>query len=73
MIRDQIKKLLDSRPFRPFTICMTDGHEVVVKHPEFFMFSPGGSTAIAYVSDEAAEVLHIVQITRVRFETAVSA
>lgn len=30
----QIQKLLHARPFRPFRICMTDGEQVEILHPE---------------------------------------
>ena len=65
MIIDQLKDFLGARPFRPFVICLSDGHQVPVRHPEFMAISPGGSTAMVYTKDEAAEILQLVQVTRV--------
>lgn len=34
MRADELKKLLDERPFKPFRIVMTSGEAVEIRHPE---------------------------------------
>lgn len=31
---EQIKEFLDTRPFRPVRICMSDGVSIIIPHPE---------------------------------------
>lgn len=69
MITDHLKQLILARPFKPFVICMTDGKELSVNHPEFIAISPGGSTAVVFIGDEVAEIIPSVQVTRLRTET----
>jgi hypothetical protein len=44
-----IKRLLDEKPFRPFTIFTGDGSTVVVRSPEFAFLQPGGRTLRVFV------------------------
>ena len=33
-MQEELKKMLKARPFVPFTIVMSDGTHITVKHPE---------------------------------------
>jgi hypothetical protein len=32
---NSIRNALKEEPFRPFELCLADGHRVMIKHPEF--------------------------------------
>ena len=44
-----IKRLLDEKPFKPFTIFTGDGSSVDVRSPEFAFLQPGGRTLRVFV------------------------
>ena len=63
MITNAIRELLAQRPFIPFKIHLTDGQAIPVRHPDMLIISPGGSTAVTFVGDEALKVVQLVQVT----------
>jgi hypothetical protein len=64
----ELKKMLGARPFVPFTIVMSDGTHITVKHPEnallmkhwIYVTTDGGETA---------EHLYLLHVTRVQRQT----
>ena len=44
-----IKRLLEEKPFKPFTIFTGDGSTVDVRSPEFAFLQPGGRTLRVFV------------------------
>ncbi len=48
----QLDRVREGRPFRPFTLQMADGRSFHVPHPEFLSRSPSGRTIIVYGSGE---------------------
>ena len=48
MTVEQLKNVLHSQPFKPFTIHMGDGRAFLVKHPDYLSRSPSGRTLIVY-------------------------
>ena len=62
---DTIREMSRRVPFAPFTIHMTDGQAIPVRHPAMLLISPGGATAATFVGDEALKVIHLVQVTSV--------
>ena len=48
---DRLLDAQQARPFRPYTVVMTDGQRFVVRHPEFVYLHPDGRT-IVLVEDE---------------------
>ena len=63
MIVEQLKSVLHSQPFRPFTIHMGDGRAFLVKHPDFIARSPSGRTVIVYGDDESHSILDMLLVT----------
>ena len=61
----ELKKMLSARPFVPFTVIMSDGTHITVKHPEtallmnhwLYVTTDGG---------ESAEHLYLLHITRIQ-------
>ena len=62
----ELKKMLSARPFIPFTVVMSDGTHVTVKHPEtalltklwLYVTTDGGETT------EHLYLLHVTRIQR---------
>ena len=51
MTTDQLPKLINARPFRPFSLRTADGREVEVTHPENIAYG-GGRIAIVMAGDD---------------------
>lgn len=65
MISDALKEFAARRPFVPFTIHMADGRAFEIRHPEAVIVAPGGSTAVAYIDDDAIRIIQLVMATAV--------
>jgi hypothetical protein len=48
---NEIRKLYQAAPFRPFDIVLTNGRSLRVDHPEFMALSPTGRTIVVFESD----------------------
>ncbi len=65
-MREELKKFLSSNPFVPFTVVMSDGTHITVKHPEnalltkhwLYVTTDGGETA------EHLYLLHVTRLQR---------
>jgi hypothetical protein len=58
-----IRERLHQAPFRPFRICLSDGRQILIKHPDYVAM--GGS--VIHVLDEEdntqrIDALHIVSL-----------
>ena len=51
MTIQEIRKLYDARPFRPFDIHTADGRKIRVAHPEFMATAPAARTVVVYQTD----------------------
>ncbi|MGD2110842.1 MAG: hypothetical protein PVI86_15800 [Phycisphaerae bacterium] len=58
----QLRKVHGARPFRPFTLRLTDGSRLTVPHPEFLYVLPGGRTAFVPNDRDPAETVDILLI-----------
>ena len=67
MILDELRTLLRTMPFQPFSIFTGDGREVHVHHHDFAWVLPSGGQA--FVEDTAGRVhiINISQITRLSY------
>ncbi len=71
-MQEELKKMLKAAPFVPFTIVMSDGTHITVKHPEnaqlmkqwIYVATEGGETA------EHLYLLHVTRIQRQQTEAA---
>ena len=61
----QLREVHQARPFQPFTLCLADGKEVSVDHPELLMITPGGRTVVVAVNDDAVKILDTLLITSI--------
>ena len=71
MKADEIRKLLQTRPFRPFTVHVADGGRLFVKHEDFVAVSPSGREMLIYRHDKADDyqVVDTILVTRVEVTT----
>jgi hypothetical protein len=63
MTVEQLKKVHQAAPFRPFTIHMGDGRSFRVDHPEFLSRSQSGRTIVVHQPDESFRVLDMLLVT----------
>jgi hypothetical protein len=59
----EFRNLLCAEPFREFTINLTDGRSIPVKHREFALPSPSGRTVIVYQPDDSFDVIDLLLVT----------
>jgi len=63
MKADELRALLDARPFHPFSIRLGDGRELVVDHPEFLATSPAGDIAIVFRREGGFNIVDVELVT----------
>ena len=66
-VTDKIRALLNSRPFRPFTIFTSDGQKTTVNDPEFAWVHPFGRTMYVCPDpnrdvDQVIDLLHVTKL-----------
>lgn len=61
---DDVRKLLHTRPFRPFLIHFADGGRLAVKHEDFVALAPTGREMIVYQTKGDYQVVDIMLVTR---------
>jgi hypothetical protein len=64
MYREELKKLLRERPFRPFRVFTTDGTAIPIWHPDFAYLSPDGRTLFVYQQNFDFDMLDVGLIPR---------
>ena len=71
MTLEQLRKAYRTQPFKPFTICLTDGRQIPVVHPEYLSVSPGATrTFIVWGRGEDYDVIDLLLVTALQFKTA---
>lgn len=69
MTIEQIKAAYADQPFRPFNIRLADGRAIRVHHREFVAPAPSGRTMIVYQPDDSWNVIDLLLITDLEFDT----
>jgi hypothetical protein len=72
MNAEQLRDVLRQRPFRPFTICMTDGSRYDVRHPELVLLYKstvvfGDDTESADGIAQRLQMLSLIHIVRLEY------
>jgi len=71
MAPDQVRKVLNAVPFRPFKVEIAGGREVPVKHLDYAQLSPAGRTLVVFSDDDdAADIIDVFLITRLSLAKA---
>jgi hypothetical protein len=63
MTVEQLRRVHQASPFRPFTIHVADGREYRVRHPELLSHSETGRTVIVHLGGDDFEVLDLLLVT----------
>ena len=66
MSPDAVKKFMHATPWKPFTICLADGRNIQVPHPDFISISRAGRTVIVTTDDEEFEMIDVFLILSIR-------
>ena len=69
MTIEQVRKVYEARPFRPFIMHLADGRGIAVQHNEYIALSPTGRTVIVYQPDESFNVVDLLLVTDLEFTT----
>jgi hypothetical protein len=66
MTAEHLRALHQAKPFKPFTIHITDGASYQVQHPENLFQSQGGRTLIVNTRGEEMVILDLLLVTRIK-------
>lgn len=68
MTIEQLQQVSKARPFRPFTISLSDGQVIPVTHPECIMIPPRASrTFVVATSPESVRIVGLLHVTCFEF------
>jgi hypothetical protein len=74
MTTDALRKILEERPFRPFTVHMPDGRHLAVSTASFMAVHTGAPWAFVWnLHDAGYSLINLDQIVRLEFEAPVPA
>jgi hypothetical protein len=62
MTVEQVRKLHQARPFKPFDVHLTDGRALPVNHPELLAIVPPGRTIVVGLEDGTAEIVDLLLV-----------
>lgn len=69
MIIQEIRKLYDARPFRPFDIHTADERRIRVAHPEFMATAPAARTVVVYQADGSFDIVDVLLVSALRVQS----
>jgi hypothetical protein len=72
MTIEQIRAVIQHKPFQPFVIHLADGRHVSVTSPEFIMAIPTGRTIVVGQPDGLYHILDLLLVTGLEVRTAPS-
>lgn len=62
----QIRDVQNASPFQPYSLQLSDGSRIQVKHPELAMILPGGRSMVVAISDDVAPYIDLPRITSIK-------
>ena len=65
MTAQEFRSVFEALPFRPFSVFLADGREVMIRHQDYALLSPTGRTLIVYQDDDSFQVLDLMIATGV--------
>jgi hypothetical protein len=70
---EELKRVKDQRPFRPFWITTADGHGREVRHPDAISWGSEGGRIVSYVSPaDECELIDVALVTSLGSKPATS-
>jgi hypothetical protein len=73
MTIEQMRRVHQATPFRPFTIYLADGRSHTVPHREFLSFSQSGRTVIVSTPDDSFDIIDLLLVTDLKVHAPASA
>ena len=67
MLLDEIRSLIQARPFRPFTVHVSDGSEVLVHHHDYAWVLPSGFQLFVETKEGRVRIINVSQITQLSY------
>ena len=68
MTMEQLRGAMRAQPFKPFAICLTDGRQLLVPHPECVMVPPEASrTFVVAAQGEDYRIIDLLLVTSLDF------
>ena len=65
MTIQQLQRVHQAAPFRPFVLHMADGREIPVRHHDFLSHSETGRTVIVHHDGDDFSILDVLLITEI--------
>ncbi len=65
MMQAELKKIMNTKPFVPFTVVMSDGTHVTIKHPEMALLTKHW-LYVTTDGGETTEHLYLLHVTRIQ-------
>jgi hypothetical protein len=69
MTLEELRNFSRAQPFRPFVLHLSDGGQVMVRHPEFLLIEPSGQTIKVYQPDETVKVVDLAVVTELEIKS----
>jgi hypothetical protein len=66
MTIEQLRRMHQARPFRPFEINLADGRSLPVEHPEMLAIPPPGRTIGVGLADGTIEIVDLLLVTSLK-------
>ncbi|HEY5315569.1 MAG TPA: hypothetical protein VIK18_23765 [Pirellulales bacterium] len=63
MTIEQLRGVLDAKPFRPFLLHLADGRSLSVPHRDFISHAPNGRTLIVYNTGDGFSIVDLLLVT----------
>lgn len=68
MTVEQLQEAHRAQPFQPFDVCLADGRQLRVPHPEFLLMPPGSKrTFVVALSPDIYKVIDLLLVTSLDF------
>ncbi len=65
MTVEQLRRVHEARPFRPFTLQLADGDRIRVPHPEFLWLMPSGRTLHVALAGDDFKIVDLLLVTAI--------
>jgi len=72
MTIEELRKVYQAQPFRPFSIHLADGRSFKIPHREFVSHSPKGRTLIVYGEGDDFDILDLLLVTGIEVHSSSS-
>jgi len=68
MTNKEFREPLHASPFRAYTICLADGRELRVVHPDFVAVGPQSREAVVYGEEGECNLIDLLLVVAIRIE-----